>query len=47
MMKKEYCAPELEVIVLEQKDIITASAPGNRKPVTDTAGHKGQWDTWA
>ena len=47
MTKKEYSAPELEIVVLEQEDIITASAPGNKKPVVGTTANKGQWDNWS
>ncbi|MBR4053566.1 MAG: hypothetical protein IKK06_02060 [Clostridia bacterium] len=49
MTKKEYCAPALEIVVLEQEDVITASAPdaANKTPVAGTTGNKGVWDTWA
>lgn len=45
MTKKEYCAPELEIVVLEQEDIITASSfPSSQKPVVGTTGNRGEWD---
>jgi len=47
MTKKEYCAPELEIVVLEQSDIITASSPLNKAPVVGTAANKGEWDNWS
>lgn len=48
MTKKEYCAPEIEVVVLEQEDIITASSlPTHQKPIVGTTANRGEWDNWS
>ncbi len=48
MTKKEYSSPELEIVVLEQEDIITASVlPSTQKPTVGTTNYQGQWDQWA
>lgn len=48
MTKKEYCAPEFEVVVLEQEDIITASAmPQRPRPSIDATANRGEWDNWS
>ena len=45
-MKKKYEAPELEVVILEQSDIITKSGPV-QGIATTTGKNSGKWDnTW-
>lgn len=47
-MKKQYEAPELEVIVLEQSDIITKSgyAQTGIGSVQGDKDNQGQFDAW-
>lgn len=43
-MKKEYLSPELDVMLLETSDIITASVSGD--PGDQGGGNIGGWDDW-
>lgn len=45
-MKKEYLAPEMEILLLESADIITASGEQGGFPGTDTSGPTLPWDDW-
>jgi hypothetical protein len=46
-MKKKYEAPELEVVILEQSDIITVSGPKDGFATTNGTNN-GKWhDNWS
>lgn len=46
-MKKTYITPELQLLMLEQSDIITASSPvDSGDPGEGGGGNQGGWDDW-
>lgn len=45
-MKKTYISPDLEILILEPSDIITASGNASGGPETGGGGNTGAMDKW-